>query len=63
MILKLFRAIDRASSCARKVRYGHAETAETARLHMQRKTGEALEVYKCRHCDGWHVGHRRGHAD
>lgn len=42
-----------------KVRYGHKETAEKARLHMEKKKGESFDSYHCPSCGGWHIGHSR----
>lgn len=50
---------DREWSCQRKVRYGHHETAERVAVIMGGKTGDKLEAYQCRYCDGWHIGHAR----
>jgi len=43
-------------SCKRKVKYGHMESAEKAVVAMREKRGAKLEAYKCRYCDGFHVG-------
>jgi hypothetical protein len=54
----------RAQACAGK--QAHARRAEaTAHLWRLVAAGEyagRLRVYRCRHCNGWHVGHwnRRG---
>ena len=47
---------DKDISCEGKVRYGHEETAERAAYAMMGKGSKILEPYKCRHCDGWHIG-------
>lgn len=51
------RLWDYLASCYRKVRYGHAQTAENACRSMAARGIEGLEKYKCRFCDGWHIGH------
>ena len=43
-------------SCARKVRYGHAESAEKAAKVMTKKVDRPMEAYPCAYCGGWHVG-------
>lgn len=50
--------IDGASSCHGKVKYREA-SAHNAAVKMASKKGESFEAYKCRHCDGWHIGHPR----
>ena len=46
-------------SCRRKVRYGHKETAQRACSAMFERGNLGLSEYKCEHCDGWHIGHKR----
>jgi hypothetical protein len=48
---------DQLFSCIGKVTYGHLQTANEAVEAMRQKHGSALESYKCRHCDGYHIGH------
>lgn len=48
-----------ASSCYRKIRYGHARTAEGALVRMAKKGRHGLEVYECSFCKGFHLGHKR----
>lgn len=48
---------DRSFSCERKVKYNTEATALKVADHMTEKKNETIEAYKCRHCDGWHVGH------
>lgn len=50
--------IDGASSCHGKVKYSEASAPGVA-LQMQKKKREPFEAYKCRHCEGWHIGHPR----
>jgi hypothetical protein len=49
---------DKDVSCTDKVKYGHRETAEKAVVKMEKKGSKPLEAYKCRHCEGWHIGGR-----
>ena len=43
-----------------KVKYGHKETAESAAVAMNRKTGDNYDVYQCAWCkNAWHIGHAR----
>jgi hypothetical protein len=51
---------DYMTSCYRKVRYGHEKTANDARSKMLAKGSTNLDVYACRYCGGWHLGHSRG---
>lgn len=52
------------SSCTHKIKYGHEITAQSAASVMANKKKETFEAYKCRHCDGWHIGHpRRNHGE
>ncbi len=44
---------DEHMSCVNKVKYGHKETAAK---RMMEKGSKDLEAYKCRYCDGWHIG-------
>lgn len=49
--------LNRERSCGRKVRYGSQPTAEKAKLAMERKTGDAFDVYRCIWCRQYHIGH------
>lgn len=46
-------------SCKRKIKYGRLATAERAVEQMKRKAVHKLEAYKCRYCDGYHIGRVR----
>lgn len=53
-------------SCQVKVRYDNPDVATIA---LNRRVGRGatpitLHIYRCRHCSGWHIGHRRrgGHG-
>lgn len=52
----------RRRSCERKVRHESASGAWIARKHTTADKQERalLDVYACRFCKGWHVGHRKG---
>lgn len=54
------RAI-RTRSCTSKKRHGTFEAADYAMRRLLRmKAGDGrLEVYRCRFCGGFHVGHAR----
>ena len=56
-IFRLSEAADRRRSHTKKIVYGHKETAMQAAKEVSARTGDDLEHYKCRHCDGWHIGH------
>jgi hypothetical protein len=51
-----------ARACRRKMRH---ETKDEARTHLERliRNGASrsrLEIYKCKFCDHYHVGHKLG---
>ena len=48
----------RIETCARKIRYGHQETAERAVESMVERGAGRMEAYTCEACAGWHIGHR-----
>ncbi|MDQ4096014.1 MAG: hypothetical protein M3174_07415 [Actinomycetota bacterium] len=55
----------RARTCERKRRYATSGEAESTAAHRRAESGEQdLDVYPCRYCGGWHIGHtppaRRG---
>lgn len=43
--------------CARKVRHETRRLAQDAADETRRKTGVAMDAYKCQYCEGFHVGH------
>lgn len=45
-------------TCKRKVRYGRLVKALTALEEMGAKGVKGLEVYPCKFCEGYHLGHR-----
>jgi hypothetical protein len=47
----------RKKSCDGKVRHLSRESAVTARRHVRKSSGEWLNEYKCKFCNGWHFGH------
>lgn len=53
---RLNRNSDYRRSCRGKVKYSE-RSVEQAAIEMTAKIGDQMESYKCRHCDGWHVGH------
>lgn len=53
----------RANPCWRKEKHKSQGKAEAALRSMRRRPenlrdGDRLNVYECRHCGWWHVGHR-----
>lgn len=47
-------------ACKRKRRYATASEAESTAAHRRAESGERdLEIYPCRFCGGWHIGHSR----
>lgn len=58
-VRKLFKfneSSDFVRSCKKKIKY-RVKSANEAALEVSANLGEKLESYKCRHCDGWHIGH------
>jgi hypothetical protein len=52
----------RRRACEGKVRFESRDAAERKRRFVYRDYNEkALNVYKCRFCGGWHLGHSRHH--
>jgi hypothetical protein len=48
----------RAKSCQKKRRYATSSEAEDTARHRREESGEKdLEIYPCRFCGGWHIGH------
>lgn len=48
----------KAKSCDRKRRYATSAEAESTAQHRRAESGELdLEIYPCRFCNGWHIGH------
>lgn len=43
-------------SCRSKIKYASREAAEQA-ITQGRLVLDRLDVYACRYCDGWHIGH------
>lgn len=50
----------RRRSCEGKRRHPDrdAAAAHAGRLNRGRDAADRVEPYRCRHCRGWHVGHR-----
>ena len=44
--------------CASKIAYSSRREARSVSRHGRHQDG-TLASYHCRHCDGWHLGHRR----
>lgn len=48
----------RARTCEKKRRYATAREAESTAAHRRAESGEMdLDIYPCRFCGGWHIGH------
>jgi hypothetical protein len=47
------------TSCTRKRRYDTKRQARTNAKLMHKKYLGRYKAYKCKHCNGWHVGHNR----
>jgi hypothetical protein len=41
--------------CSEKLAFESGEAAEGAAVYAQHRHGTKLKVYKCRHCDLWHL--------
>lgn len=59
---------DHASKCGYKKRYSKRSHAEAMLLRMTRGrlssgtvNSDSLAVYRCKYCDGFHVGHQFQH--
>lgn len=48
----------RRKGCAGKVRHATKQIASQAWYRLQRK-GVIVQIYQCRHCGHWHLGHQR----
>jgi len=59
-IYKAIRELTHHNTCTRKIRYGHEETARQARSKLAAKGRQGLEIYHCKLCDGYHLGHKKG---
>ncbi len=49
-------------SCTRKVRYSKKKSAVNVVKAMKKKGvifTEEPNIYKCKYCGGWHLGHKR----
>lgn len=45
-------------SCVRKRRFSSYRLAEKIAAKMRRRDEEEMQVYACKPCGGWHIGHR-----
>lgn len=45
-------------TCTRKLRYEDKTEAHRARIDVLRRFGARLQVYRCRFCGGFHLGHK-----
>ena len=51
----------RRKTCTGKCRYATLAEAQAARWRSSHYRGQAgLNVYRCRYCGGYHLGHRAG---
>ena len=50
----------RKKECDRKVRHADREAALTDCRRTGQGRAEGLGVYRCKHCQAWHVGHGKG---
>lgn len=41
--------------CSEKLAFESREAAEGAAVYARHRHGTKLKVYKCRHCDLWHL--------
>lgn len=46
-------------SCIRKRKMGHEEAERLAKRQSE-KTRHNIRAYKCKFCNYWHIGHRKG---
>lgn len=45
-------------SCTGKKRFDTRAAANDEKFRLRRAGGSWPEVYKCKFCDGWHLGHK-----
>lgn len=45
----------RAFACIGKARH---ETPKAAAVHLKRRDGKRMNVYKCKYCGFYHIGHK-----
>lgn len=53
---KILLAEQRVYECGRKVRFRVKGDASQAAESLFRKVGREIQVYKCRWCEGFHIG-------
>lgn len=51
---------DFKNQCAGKVAHASVSSAEYVLDRMKTGVGEILEIYKCRFCKKFHIGHKPG---
>lgn len=54
------RRRQRRRACEGKRRHAGRQEAERALRRMKPRAQGVLNVYRCRNCGGWHVGHAPG---
>lgn len=52
------RRRERRHDCERKTRYGSIAEARAEAWKARVRSGDHIGEYKCKHCGGWHIGHR-----
>ena len=50
----------RRKQCTSKKRYPTQTDAVGEMIGIKKRTGEKLHSYKCKFCNGWHIGHLKG---
>jgi hypothetical protein len=51
---------DQLRQCTSKVR--HDSAAKAYKVMKRSPYRKVLDVYKCRYCDHWHIGHKTTHV-
>lgn len=52
----------RRKNCDSKMRYAGKPEADTAAHFARVRSGDWVMSYKCKHCNGWHIGHPPKHV-
>lgn len=50
----------RKNACLGKIRHRTAEDAQIERVKAMKRGVRGLNVYYCKYCNGYHVGHKPG---
>jgi len=51
--------IDRMRECDDKEKYDRAAAESRAAVRRKIERNKQLVAYQCKHCERWHIGHKR----